>query len=206
KEKENEDLIYTKGSLLLFWFVSFVVWRLFQPLMLGVHVGDPRRLESERPSEGDGNMRTEQVRSMAADTRGKHRISAALKRLEQETHSIQQSKATNLTRLVLSSQISNNSPHLYVGFSMTLKQGRIPCSPQQMVQQLRYGIDGSKGHKISLIVDAGYCDHGLCHFIISCIETNVVLTKYYTRRTSVKKRQIHQLFSSFLELTGDAFW
>ncbi|XP_024964073.1 guanine nucleotide-binding protein subunit gamma 2-like [Cynara cardunculus var. scolymus] len=35
-------------------------------------------------------MRTEQVRSMAADTRGKHRISAALKRLEQETHSIQE--------------------------------------------------------------------------------------------------------------------
>lgn len=32
---------------------------------------------------------SEVVRSMAADTRGKHRISAALKRLEQEAHSLE---------------------------------------------------------------------------------------------------------------------
>nr|KAJ0204707.1 hypothetical protein LSAT_V11C500253460 [Lactuca sativa] len=33
---------------------------------------------------------SEVVRSMAADTRGKHRISAALKRLEQEAHSLEE--------------------------------------------------------------------------------------------------------------------
>ncbi|GFZ08794.1 hypothetical protein Acr_20g0006020 [Actinidia rufa] len=84
------------------------------------------------------------VRSAAAanDTRGKHRISAELKRLEQETRFLEIAEyCGNKTRSITSSVMPL--------FSITI---------EQMAQQILHGIGGLKDPKSRRVADAGFCD------------------------------------------------
>ncbi|KAF8401771.1 hypothetical protein HHK36_012717 [Tetracentron sinense] len=100
-----------------------------------------QRVDSETGSSTDL-----QGSSVAAnDTRGKHRILAELKRLEQETRFLEQELEELEKTQKIAARLGNQTGS---------------ATPKQMALQTPHGIDGLKAPKIRKVADAGYFD---CH-------------------------------------------
>ncbi|KVH91284.1 hypothetical protein Ccrd_006695 [Cynara cardunculus var. scolymus] len=106
--------------------------------------------------------KSEQLRSVASDTRGKHRISAELKRLEQETRFLEM-----------------------VCKFMSVFHGNALLLIGRMGRRIHRGIDGSRDLKISQVADAGYCNNILRKFyLISPCDGVIVQSRYRYREQS----------------------
>ncbi|KAL6894630.1 hypothetical protein ACP4OV_008728 [Aristida adscensionis] len=87
----------------------------------------------------------------AADLRGRHRIQAELKKLEQEARFLEE----ELEELEKTDKVSS-ALQQYV-FSYNGKKSR-PSTAKPLVLQISPGIDGLKDHKICTDANAGFCD------------------------------------------------
>ncbi|KAL6292097.1 hypothetical protein ACE6H2_000239 [Prunus campanulata] len=95
---------------------------------------------------------TQRLQSLsAADTRGKHRIQAELKRLEQEARFLEVEKMT--WGVAEESAIIRKSWNNWKRWTRPQLHAR-----KHMALLIHSGIDGLKALKIQKVADAGYCD------------------------------------------------
>ncbi|KAF5962172.1 hypothetical protein HYC85_003381 [Camellia sinensis] len=119
-------------------------------------------MQSESVDYGNQRVRLAAAASAAAaDTRGKHRISAELKRLEQEARLLEspefpaerKDSGNCLQWEIFDSYLGRKSWN-------NLKKWRRPQlrARKQMARQVLTGIGGLKDPKIHRVADAGSCD------------------------------------------------